>query len=143
MAKKEIDNRFSKFGTVSFADITHVNDFIDYLEAGKIMGTRCKDCGGYYFPPRADCAHSLSSNMEWFEVTGPGKLASYSTLQYAPTGFTEEVPYTIAVADYGDYKVFGRMDRSLPEADLQVGMDVMVVAAETPNGNLTYVFKKA
>jgi uncharacterized OB-fold protein len=142
MAKKEIDTRFSKFGTVSFASITHVNDFIDYLEEGKVMGTRCKDCGRTYFPPRADCFHSLSSNMEWFEVTGRGKLATYSTLRYAPTGFTEELPYTIAVADYGEYKVFGRIDRSLLEEDLRVGMDVTTAVDKTPNGQLTYVFKK-
>ena len=81
--------------------------------------------------------------MEWFEVTGSGELATYSTLRYAPTGFTEEVPYTIAVVDYGDYKVFGRIDGSVPEKELQVGMDLMAVASRTPNGQLTYGFAKA
>ncbi len=143
MAKKETDNRFSKFGTVSFAGITHVNDFIDYLEQGKIMGTRCRECGRLFFPPRADCYHSLASDMEWFEVTGSGELATYSTLRYAPTGFTEEVPYTIAVVDYGDYKVFGRIDASVPEDELAVGMKMKTVTARTPNDRLTYVFVKA
>ena len=32
MAKKEVDDRFKKFGTVSFTSITKTNDFIDYLE---------------------------------------------------------------------------------------------------------------
>ncbi len=143
MAKKETDNRFSKFGTVSFAGITHVNDFIDYLEKGKIMGTRCKECGKAFFPPRADCCYSLASEMEWFEVTGSGELLTYSTLQYAPTGFTEELPYTIAVVDYGEYKVFGRIDRSLPEDELKIGMKMKAVAAKTPNNQLTYAFQKA
>lgn len=143
MAKNEKDTRFEKFGTVNFMSVSKVNDFIDYLEAGKIMGTRCKECGRRYFPPRADCCDSLSSEMEWFEVTGTAKLATYSTLRYAPTGFTEEVPYTIAVADFGDYKVFGRMDTSLSEEEFQVGMDLTVAAEKTPNGKLTYVFKKA
>ncbi|RLB37641.1 MAG: DNA-binding protein, partial [Deltaproteobacteria bacterium] len=37
--KKDVDTRFSRFGTVSFTSITKVNDFIDYLEQGKVMGT--------------------------------------------------------------------------------------------------------
>ena len=143
MAKQDIDSRFSKFGTVSFAAITHVNDFIDYLEKGQIMGTKCRKCGHLFFPPRADCYHSLVSDMEWFEVTGAGKLLTYSTLRYAPTGFTEELPYTIAVVDYGEYKLFGRIDRSVSEDELQVGMEMNAVVSKTLNDQLTYAFKKA
>ena len=36
MGKKEVDDRFKKFGTVSFASITKINYFIDYLESGKV-----------------------------------------------------------------------------------------------------------
>ena len=54
MAKKEVDDRFKKFGTVSFTAITKTNDFISYLEEGKVMGTRCKECGTIYFLPRSD-----------------------------------------------------------------------------------------
>jgi uncharacterized protein len=143
MAKKELDTRFSKFGTVSFAGVTQVNDFIGYLEAGKLMGTRCVKCGKRFFPPRAHCYESLSSEMEWFEVTGSGKLVSYSTLQYAPTGFSEELPYTIALVDFGDYKVFGRVDKSVPESELSVGMDMKAAVSHTMNNQLTYVFEKA
>ncbi len=143
MAKQELDTRFAKFGTVSFASVTQVNDFIGYLEKGKLMGTKCKKCGRRFFPPRAHCYQSLANDMEWFEVTGKGKLVSYSTLQYAPTGFTEDLPYTVALLDYGDYKVFGRIDRSVPEAELSVGMEMKAVAGRTSNGQLTYVFQKA
>ena len=143
MAKNELDTRFTKFGTVSFAGVTQVNDFIGYLEQGKLMGTRCKKCGKYFFPPRAQCYESLSNDMEWFEVTGTGKLVSYSTLQYAPTGFTEELPYTIALVDYGTYQVFGRVDRSVPESELAVGMTMKATTGKTSNNQLTYMFQKA
>jgi hypothetical protein len=39
--KKDIDVRFSKFGTVSFTSTTRVNDFIDKMEQGRVSGTRC------------------------------------------------------------------------------------------------------
>jgi uncharacterized protein len=143
MAEREIDNRFCKFGTVSFTGLTRVNDFIDYLEQGKVMGTKCKACGQKYFPPRADCCKSLSRDMEWFEVTGPGTLLSFSTLSYAPVGFGAELPYTIAVTGYGDYKVFGRIDKSIPVEALAVGMKLKTTACRLPEDKVGYVFQTA
>ncbi len=141
--KKDVDDRFKKFGTVSFTAITKTNDFVDYLKDTKVMGTRCKDCGLSFFPPRADCHQCLTSNMEWFEVSGKGKLVSFSKLQYAPIGFEEDVPYCIALLDYGNYKVFGRIAGDLKDEEIQVGMEMRAVVNELPNGQLNYVFKKA
>jgi len=141
--KKEIDDRFKKFGTVSFTSTTRVNDFIGYLEKGKIMGTRCKGCGLVYFPPRTDCYKCLSSDMEWFEVSGNGKLVTYSKLKYAPVGFDGDLPYSIAVLDYGDYKIFGRIAKEIPEDEIKLGMEMKTVVNRLPNGQLNYVFQKA
>ncbi|MEJ2024112.1 MAG: Zn-ribbon domain-containing OB-fold protein [Deltaproteobacteria bacterium] len=141
--KKEMDTRFSKFGTVSFTAITKVNDFIDHLEKGKVMATRCKDCGMAFFPPRADCYRCLDSNMEWMEISGTGKLVTYSKLEYAPIGFGDDLPYAIALLDYGDYKVFGRIGKNVPENEITVGMAMKTVANTLPNGQINYVFEKA
>jgi uncharacterized OB-fold protein len=141
--KKEVDDRFKKFGTVSFTSITKINDFVDYLEQGKVMGTRCKSCGLMFFPPRADCYQCLSGDMEWFEVSGTGKLVTYSKLEYAPVGFGDDLPYSIALLDYGDYKVFGRIAGDLPEGEIKVGMEMKTVVNHLPTGQLNYVFTKA
>jgi uncharacterized OB-fold protein len=143
MGKKDVDVRFSKFGTVSFTSITKTNDFIDHLEKGKVTGTKCKGCGLAFFPPRADCYQCLSSDMEWFEVSGTGKLVTYSKLQYGPVGFEGDLPYTIALLDYGDYKVFGRLAKDILDSDIQVGMAMKTVVNQLPNGHVNYVFEKA
>ena len=142
MGKKQVDDRFKKFGTVSFTAISRVNDFIDYLEDGKVMGTRCRDCGRSFFPPRADCCQCLTSNMDWFEIDGTGRLVTYSKLEFAPIGFQEDVPYSIALLDYGDYKVFGRLAGELSDADVKVGMQLKTVVNRLPGGQLNYVFQK-
>jgi len=142
MAEKEVDDRFKKFGTVSFTAITKTNDFIGYLEKGKVMGTRCKGCAAIYFPPRSDCFRCLDSNMEWFEVSGTGRLLSFSELKYGPVGFEDDLPYTIALLDYGDYKVFGRISKDIPYEDLNVGMGLQTEFNTLPNGQLSYVFKR-
>jgi len=140
--KKEVDDRFKKFGTVSFTSITKTNDFIDFLEDGKVMGTRCKDCGLVFFPPRADCYKCLASNVEWFEVSGKGKLLTYSELKFAPVGFQDDVPYCIALLDYGKYKVFGRIAKDVPEDEIKVGMEMKTIVNKTSNEQLNYVFEK-
>jgi uncharacterized OB-fold protein len=141
--KREIDDRFKRFGTVSFTAVTKVNDFIDYLDQGKVMGTRCRECGMVFFPPRADCYKCLSSSMEWFEIEGTGVLLTYSKLKFAPMGFEDDLPYCIAVLDYGDYKVFGRIAGDIPDEDIKMGMAMKTAAGKLPNGQLNYVFIKA
>ena len=140
--KHDVDDRFSRFGTVSFTATTKVNDFIDALEKGKVMGTRCINCGLVFFPPRADCHHCLNSDMEWFEVTGSGRLVTYSKLTFAPIGFEADVPYAIALLDYGAFKVFGRISSDIPDEDLHVGMHMKTRANTLSNGQLNYVFDK-
>jgi uncharacterized OB-fold protein len=64
-------------------------------------------------------------------------------LEYAPIGFQDDVPYCIALLDYGDFKVFGRLDRNLSEEEIEVGMEMKTVASNLSNGQLSYVFQKA
>ena len=112
-------------------------------EPPRFLGTRCKDCGEVFFPPRADCYKCLTSNMEWFDVSGTGKLISYSKLEYAPVGFDGDLPYCIALLDYGGYKVFGRLAGDLSPEGVEVGMDMKTVVNTLPNGQFNYVFEKA
>ena len=143
MGKKNMDYRFKKFGTVSFTAISKVNDFIGYLEKGKVMGTQCRKCGRLFFPPRADCCSCLSNDVEWFEVAGKGKLVTYSTLKFAPIGFGDDLPYSIALVDYGKYKVFGRISSNIPDKQIEIGMKMKVKSNQLSNGQLNYVFEKA
>ena len=96
-----------------------------------------------FFPPRADCHKCLSSNMEWTEVPDTGKLVTYSRLEYAPIGFGDDLPYAIAVLDYGKCKVFGRIADDVTDDQIQVGMDMKTEVNKLPNGQLNYVFRKA
>lgn len=137
---KEVDDRFLRFGFVGFTATTKSNDFISFLEKGQIAGTRCKECGKEFFPPRSDCCQCLSDQMEWFEVSGPGKLVTYSRLQYAPVGFEKELPYTIALAEFQNCKVFGRLSPEISEEAVIPGMALKIEVCRLPDERLTYVF---
>jgi uncharacterized OB-fold protein len=133
---------FENFGTVSFTAEAKTAEFMKYLELGKVMATRCKQCGTTYFPPKADCPDCLSSEVEWFEVAGKGELKSYSVVNYGPTGFEEDAPYTLALGEFDGVQILARLSRDIDEKDIKVGMSLTVSPLKLPNGRLAYEFKK-
>jgi len=133
---------FENFGVVSFTTETKASDFVDYLEKGKVMATRCRRCGSNYFPPRMDCPKCVGSDVEWFEIKGNGKLVTYTMVNYGPTGFEEDAPYTLAIADFDGVRVFGRLSKSLKESDIEPGMGVQVLPAKFPGVRIGYEFQK-
>jgi len=131
------------FGTVSFTTEARAAEFVKYLEQGRVMATRCRQCGGMYFPPKTDCPKCLSSDVEWFEISGPGRLVTYTIVSYGPTGFENEAPYRLAVADFDGLRVFGRLSADIHEMDIRVGMELKVVPVRRADNRISYEFQKA
>jgi len=134
---------FENFGVVSFTSKTKASDFVDHLEKGKVMATRCRKCGSNYFPPRMDCPKCVGSDVEWFEIKGNGSLVTYTIVNYGPTGFEDDAPYNLAVADFDGIRVFGRLSKSMKEGDIKPGMSVKVVPARLSDDRIGYEFQKA
>ena len=132
---------FERFGTVSFTSKSKVDQFVDLLDQGRVSGTRCRKC---VFPPRADCFNCLSADMEWFEITGTGQLISYSTLIYAPTGFEQDLPYTIGLVQFSkNLKLFGRLSQEIKGEKMKAGMKLRATPIKLPNGRVSYEFREA
>ncbi len=84
----------------SFSDISY-NQF---LNEEKLMGNRCTDCNALYLPPRPLCVKCNSSNMEWTEMKGTGKLAAFTIIAIGPPfmieeGFDRKNPYCVGVVE--------------------------------------------
>ena len=133
---------FENFGVVSFTAETKASDFVSYLEKGRVMATRCRKCGTSYFPPRLDCSKCLGSDVEWFEIKGNGKLVTYTVVNYGPTGFENDAPYTLAIADFDGVRVFGRLSKDVKESDIKPGMSLKVLPVKLPGDRIGYEFQK-
>ena len=130
------------FGTLSFTSETKAADFIRYLEEGEVKTTRCRKCGKTYFPPRMDCGTCSSSEMEWIEINDLGELLAFSTIMYGPTGFENEVPYTIAVIRLPNgVQIFGRISRKVPLGEIKVGMKLKVSPIKMSSGRVSFEFQ--
>lgn len=134
---------FENFGTVSFTAEAKASDFMTHLEAGKIMATRCRQCGLSYFPPKADCPRCLSSDVDWFEIKGKGKLNTYTIVNYGPTGFENDAPYILALGEFdGGIQILARLSRDIEQKDIKVGMSLVASPVKLPDDRIAYEFKK-
>jgi len=135
---------FDSFGTISFTSEAKAEEFVTYLEQGKVMTTRCKKCGTQYFPPKMDCPKCLLSDVEWVKIDNEGKLVTYTVVHYGPSGFEDEAPYTLAIGDFGDgLRIFGRLNKDIEESDIKPGMGLKIVPVKLPEDRITYEFQKA
>ncbi|MDR5657589.1 zinc ribbon domain-containing protein [Halodesulfurarchaeum sp. HSR-GB] len=64
--------------------------FYEELEAGRIVGTKCNDCGEYTFPPMTACRHCRSRDLEFTEMSGEGTLHYYSSTMMPSKRFADE-----------------------------------------------------
>jgi uncharacterized protein len=135
---------FENFGLVSFTSETKAADFLQFLGKGEIMTTKCRGCGKMYFPPRMDCSVCGTSEVDWIAIDKPGKLVAYSMVMYGPTGFENDVPYTVAVIRFQNgLQVFGRINKDVPIDNIKVGMVLKPVPIKLPPDKVSYEFIQA
>jgi uncharacterized OB-fold protein len=109
--------------------------FWDELENGKVYGTKCRKCGRKYFPPVADCAGCLSSDMEWIDLTGQeGEIETFTHVIVRPSSFAEHETYTVAVANLKQGVKALAWLSGLKMGEAKVGMKVKLVGKPSPDG---------
>lgn len=113
-----------------FSDISYEQ----YLKEEKLMGSKCKECGALFVPPRSICVKCFSSEMEWVEMKGEGRLAAFTCITVAPPfmvaeGYDRKHPYCSGVVKLEegarvDARIEG-VDATKPE-EIQIGMPLSV-----------------
>jgi uncharacterized OB-fold protein len=104
----------------------HKLGFKQYNEAlkqNKLLGLKCKQCGAVTVPPRIVCSNCTSTDMDIVELSGSGKIQTFTTVFVAPEGRESECPYVIVMAelDEGPW-IMGNLTGVDPN---KVTMDIM------------------
>ncbi len=131
-----------------FGDISYE----EFLREKKLMGSRCKECGELYVPPRHFCFKCHSDKMQWEQVSGKGELAAFTCIFVAPPymarrGYGRNNPYCTGVVKLEEGpRVVARIegvDASKPET-INVGMVLQadfIQEGEGEEATTTLVFK--
>lgn len=125
--------------------------FQTFLDEGKLMGSRCVETGEIFIPPRTICPRTYSTNMEWVELSGKGKLVAFTAVYIGTTamiqaGFDRRNPYVTGIVELDEGPRFSAqilgVDAKEPEM-IPIGLPLTArfeVRGEGENGRRHLVF---
>ncbi len=72
-------------------------DYNEALKQDRLLGLKCRACGAITIPPKMVCRQCQSPDMEVVEVSGSGKIKTFTTVYVAAEGREAEIPYIIVI----------------------------------------------
>jgi len=107
-------------------------EYWEHTKDSQLAMPYCKDCEEFFFYPRERCPACTSTDVEYRQVSGRGKLVTYTTIHRAPTkNYQEMVPYVNVLVDLNEgVRMMGNIDVE-SEDELTIGMPVEVTFVET------------
>ncbi|OKY77827.1 MAG: OB-fold domain and Zn-ribbon containing protein putative acyl-CoA-binding protein [Candidatus Methanohalarchaeum thermophilum] len=65
-----------------------------------LLGTKCEECGEFYFPPRNLCPSCRrKGDIETYRFNGTGKLVTYTVIRSAADIHEKETPYILGIVE--------------------------------------------
>jgi uncharacterized OB-fold protein len=116
-----------------------IQNYLEYIQNKKLMGSKCKKCGALDIPPRKLCIKCNSTDVEWVELSGKGKLAAYSCIGVGATfmvkkGYSMKKPYCFSVIKLDEGPMISGqlvgVDETKPE-DIKISTPVKAKFLET------------
>jgi len=102
--------------------------FWDGCKRNELLIQKCKDCQKHIFYPKLFCPHCLSPNLKWVKASGRGKIYSFTVIySYAPTEFSEDTPYIVAIIDLQEGVRMMSNITGCPPERIKCDMEVEVV----------------
>ena len=74
-------------------------DYSEALKKNKLLGLKCSSCGAITVPPKMVCRKCASSDMDIVELSGKGKIQTFTIINVAPEGREDEAPYFIVLTE--------------------------------------------
>jgi uncharacterized protein len=103
-----------------------IEQFYKFLSQSKLMAGKCNKCGKIHLPPRPLCDNCYSQDFAWVEVSGKGKLLTYTIIHVAPPQFQALVPYTVGIIQLEDGLKLPGMISGVAEGQLKVGLELAI-----------------
>ncbi len=101
-----------------------IEQFYKFLSQGKLMAGKCQKCGKIHLPPRPLCDNCYSEQFEWQEVSGKGKLLTYTVIHVAPQQFQHLTPYAVGIVQLENGLKIPGMIQGVIQDQLKVGMEL-------------------
>lgn len=98
-----------------------------------LVGEVCTHCDKKLFPPRDVCNNCGDETKEKFTFNGKGEVYSFTTVYEAPSGYEDQVPYTVALVKLEEGPIIAAQLTDIDCQDVQLGMPVVMVTRKLRN----------
>ena len=97
-------------------------EYNEALRQNKLLGLKCQDCGAITVPPKMACRKCTSPDMDIVELSGKGKIKTFTTVNVAPEGRESELPYIIVLVelDEGPWLMGNLIDNNPANANMEL-----------------------
>jgi hypothetical protein len=102
---------------------------------GKLLLQRCRRCRAFVHYPRPWCPGCWSTDLEWVEACGRGRVITYTIVHQPPfESFAPDVPYVLAVVRLEEGPQMMANILSIDPKRMRVDLPVRVVFEERAGG---------
>jgi uncharacterized OB-fold protein len=99
-----------------------IEQFYKFLGQQKLNAGKCLKCEKIHLPPRPLCDNCLSQDFEWVNISGKGKLLTYTVIHIAPEQFQALVPYVVGIVELENGLKIPGMIQKINQEQLKIGM---------------------
>jgi uncharacterized OB-fold protein len=103
-----------------------IEQFYKFLAQRKLMADKCQKCGKIHLPPRPLCDNCFSQEFTWTEISGKGKLVTFTVIHIAPQQFQALAPYAVGIVELENGTKLPGMITGTIHDQLHIGMDLAV-----------------
>jgi uncharacterized OB-fold protein len=111
---------------MSQAEPFTIEQFYKFLMQGKLMAGKCLKCGKIHLPPRPLCDNCYGTEFQWVQVSGRGKLLTYTVIHVAPQQFQSLTPYIIGIVELENGLRIPGAIQGLTQEQMKIGMELTV-----------------
>jgi uncharacterized OB-fold protein len=101
-----------------------IEQFYKFLSQQKLMAGKCLKCGKIHLPPRPMCDNCFSKDFEWLQISGKGKLVTYTVIHVAPQQFQALTPYVVGIVELENGLKIPGMIQGTTQEQLKIGMEL-------------------
>lgn len=106
-----------------------------FTDEPRLLGSRCRSCGGHHFPRHHICPYCSADDPEPVELSPAGTLWAWTAVTAAPPGYAGDVPFGFGVVELPEgLRVLGLLTESDP-ARLRLGQPMRLVTKPVGAGD--------
>jgi uncharacterized protein len=80
-------------------DTLGVKEYRTSLRENKLLGLKCKACGFVTTPPRYACRHCGATDSSIVQLSGRGKIVTFTSVYIPPENRRGQQPYLVVVVE--------------------------------------------